>query len=181
MTVAPVTDGTIDFLGIEVPAISPGFVAMVGFHVLVGLACVVCGIVAMVSPKRTGRHPRFGTIYYWCLSAVAASAAVLSFVRWVEDYHLFILGALAFTAATLGRSAIRHGWVRLHIAGMGISYILLLTAFYVDNGKSLPLWRDLPPIAYWLLPGALGIPLIVRALVWHPLARRSKSSPSGLH
>ena len=27
---------------------------------------------------------------------------------------------------------------------MGASYILLLTAFYVDNGKNLPLWRELP-------------------------------------
>jgi len=31
---------------------------------------------------------------------------------------------------------------------MGVSYIVLLTAFYVDNGKSLPLWKELPPISY---------------------------------
>jgi hypothetical protein len=41
---------------------------------------------------------------------------------------------------------------------------------YVDNGKSLPLWKELPPTAYWLLPAAIGIPLIGRALLWHPLA-----------
>jgi hypothetical protein len=40
------------------------------------------------------------------------------------------------------------------------------------NGKSLPLWKELPPAAYWLLPAAIGIPLIVRALLWHPLARQ---------
>jgi hypothetical protein len=55
---------------------------------------------------------------------------------------------------------------------MGASYVLLLIAFYVDNGHSLPLWKELPPIAYWLLPAAIGIPLIVRALLWHPLARQ---------
>jgi hypothetical protein len=49
----------------------------------------------------------------------------------------------------------------------------MLTAFYVDNGKSLPLWKDLPAMAYWLLPAVVGIPLIVRALVRYPLARRS--------
>ena len=54
---------------------------------------------------------------------------------------------------------------------MGLSYILLLTAFYVDNGHSLPLWRDLPPITYWLIPGAIGIPLIGYGLLRHPLAR----------
>src|SRR5713226_5732494 len=37
-------------------------------------------------------------------------------------------------------------WARFHIVGMGLSYVLLLTAFYVDNGKNLPLWNRLPPI-----------------------------------
>jgi len=95
-------------------------------------------------------------------------------VRWAEDYHLFILGLLALIAASLGRTARRRrwpGWVRLHITGMGLSYILLLTAFYVDNGKSLPLWKDFPPIAYWLLPAAVGLPLIIQALFRHPLVR----------
>jgi hypothetical protein len=55
---------------------------------------------------------------------------------------------------------------------MGLSYILLLTAFYVDNGHSLPLWRDLPTISYWLVPGAIGIPLIVYTLSRHPLMRQ---------
>jgi hypothetical protein len=53
---------------------------------------------------------------------------------------------------------------------------LLLTAFYVDNGKNLPLWNQLPPIAFWLLPGAVGTPFIVRALLRHPLVQRSKGS-----
>jgi hypothetical protein len=52
----------------------------------------------------------------------------------------------------------------LHIIGMGVSYIVMLTAFYVDNGKNLPIWRELPDAAYWILPGAAGVPLIVRAL-----------------
>jgi hypothetical protein len=60
---------------------------------------------------------------------------------------------------------------------MGLSYILMLTAFYVDNGKNLPIWRELPQIAFWLLPAAIGIPLIVRALMRHPLARRALTKP----
>jgi hypothetical protein len=46
----------------------------------------------------------------------------------------------------------------------------MLVAFYVDNGKQLPLWKDLPHFMYWLIPFAVGIPLIVRALLWPPLA-----------
>jgi hypothetical protein len=161
--------------GIPIPSTSPIFLTVVGLHVLVGLLCVVAGAIAMLSPKRRGRHPMFGTIYYWGLVAMFVSATGLSVVRWAEDYHLFILGLLALIAAALGRTARRRrwpGWVRLHIAGMGLSYILLLTAFYVDNGKSLPLWKDLPPITYWLLPAAVGLPLIIRALFRHPLVRR---------
>jgi hypothetical protein len=101
-------------------------------------------------------------------------ASGLAAVRWAEDYHLFIVGTLSFLAAYLGRRARRQrwrNWVRLHITGMGTSYVLLLVAFYVDNGKQLPIWKDLPPFTYWLLPIAIGIPLIVRALVCHPLVK----------
>src|ERR1700693_4863860 len=131
--------------GIEIPSSDPAFLVVVGVHVLLGLTCTITGIIAMLSAKRQGRHPSFGSFYYWCLMGVFVTASGLAAVRWTEDYHLFILGTLAF--------------------------VLLLTAFYVDNGKNLPLWRELPPIAYWLIPAAVGIPLIVRALLRHPLAR----------
>lgn len=161
-------------LGIPIPSTSPSFLTIVGLHVAVGMVCVVAGAVAMLSPKRSGRHPTSGTIYYWSLVAVFVSATALSVMRWAENYHLFILGVLAFSSAFLGRSARRRrwaGWLRVHIIGMGLSYILLLTAFYVDNGKSLPLWKELPTIAYWLLPAAVGLPLIIRALFRHPIVR----------
>jgi len=169
------TDAITRIAGIEIPSTDPGFLAVIGLHILLGLVCTVTGVVAMLSEKRAGRHPRYGTIYYWGLAGVFLTAAGLAAVRWAQDYHLFALGALSFAAATLGRRARRrrwHNWVRLHIIGMGASYVLLLTAFYVDNGKSLPLWKELPAIAYWLLPAAVGAPFIMRALLRHPLARR---------
>jgi hypothetical protein len=168
-------DGTTDIAGIEIPSTNPVFLTLVGIHVLLGLACAIAGAIAILSRKRRGSHPRNGTIYFWCLAGVFLSAAGLAAVRWAQDYHLFALGAFSFAAAYFGRRARqerwRH-WVRLHITGMGSSYLLLLIAFYVDNGKSLPIWRELPPVAYWLLPAAIGIPLIVRALLWHPLTRQ---------
>jgi uncharacterized membrane protein HdeD (DUF308 family) len=161
--------------GVPVPSVDPVFLAVVRVHIVLGVACVVAGLIAMVSAKGRGRHGASGTLYYWCLVLAVATATGLSVARWAETYHLFILGMLALAAATLGRTALRHRWrhwVRLHIAGMGLSYVLLLTAFYVDNGKHLPLWRELPQIAFWLVPGAVGLPLILRALLRHPLARR---------
>jgi uncharacterized membrane protein len=166
-------DMTIVF-GVPVPSVDPVFLAVVRFHILVGIVCVVAGVIAMLSHKGRGRHSTFGTIYYWCLTVVVVSATGLSVVRWTENYHLFFLGILSLIAATVARTALRlrwRNWVKLHITGMGVSYVLMLTAFYVDNGKHLPLWRELPQMAFWLLPGALGMPLMVRALLRHPLAR----------
>jgi hypothetical protein len=168
-------DDRTSLVGIDIPSTNPVFLAVVGIHVLLGLACVITGAIAMLSQKRAGRHPRYGTVYFWCLAGVFVTASGLAAVRWAEDYHLFALGVLSFAAACLGRQARRERWrfwVRLHIAGMGSSYVLLLIGFYVDNGKSLPLWRELPPVTYWLLPAVVGLPLIVHALVRHPLATR---------
>jgi uncharacterized membrane protein len=168
--------------GIPIPSTSPVFLAIVGVDVAFGVVCVVAGGVAMLSSKGRGQHSNFGTIYYWCLVAVFVSMATLAIIRWTEDYHLFILGACSLTAAYTGRRAIRQrwrNWPRLHPIGMGASYILLLTAFYVDNGKSLPLWRELPQIAFWLLPSAIGVPIIVYVLLRHPLIQTPPQLPHG--
>ena len=109
----------------------------------------------MLSQKRPGRYPRYGTIYFWCLAGIFLTSTSLAAVRWAEDYHLFILGALSFAAAFLGRQARRRRWrywIRLHITGMGASYVLLLIAFYVDNGKQLPIWQKLPHFTFGCCP-----------------------------
>ena len=163
-------------LGIPLPSDAPLFLAVIALHVAAGLTAVVAGATAMLSRKRPGRHPLMGTLYFSALAVVFATMAVISAVRWAEDYHLFVLGSLSFAAAIFGREArrrLRPGWARLHMTGMGASYILLLTAFYVDNGKILPLWRLLPQWAFWVLPSAIGLPILVWALLRHPLARNS--------
>ena len=42
---------------------------------------------------------------------------------------------------------------------MSTSCVVLLTAFYVDNGPHLPTWDRLPPLAWWTLPSLVGLPL----------------------
>jgi hypothetical protein len=171
MTQAPITIG-----GIPIPSTSPVFLAVLGVHVVAGLTCVLTGLAAMVARKGPGRHSYFGNLYYRGLIVVFVSMGLLSAMRWAEDYHLFILGSLSFASAFVGRRVIRRSGIRgarVHLTGMGLSYIFLLTAFYVDNGAHLPLWRSLPPIAYWLVPGAIGVPLIIHTLRRHPLAQRT--------
>jgi len=165
------TDGPhTTILGIVIPSTDPFFLGVVGLHVLTSLACVIFGLAAMLLTKGRGRHSAVGTLYFWCLSAVFLTATILAFMRWAEDYILFLLGSLAFSLVALGRLAIARPWgLRFHVISMGSSYIVLLTAFYVDNGKNLPIWRDLPSVAYWAIPALVGVPLIFRVLARHPL------------
>ena len=165
-------------LGIIIPSTDRLFVGVVGLHFLVALGCVIFGLAAMLLTKRQGRHSTAGTLYFWCLSGMFLTATTLAFMRWTEDYILFLLGALSFCLVALGRLAVTRRWgLRFHAIFMGSSYIVLLTAFYVDNGKNLPIWRDLPVIAYWLFPALVGVPLILLALARHPLLRPLHNRP----
>jgi len=143
------------------------FVIFLFFHVLAGLTCVATGAVAATSKKRPGRHPRFGTIYYWGLSVVLVTAVVMSALHWPEDAYLLALGTAAFGLASIGLTARKvrwRGWKSFHILGMSLSYVVLLTAFYVDNGPRLPLVNHLPTIAFWIVPTLVALPLITRAV-----------------
>jgi hypothetical protein len=153
--------------GIPLPSSAPWFLTVIAIHVAAGIVAVIAGIVAMLSAKRAGRHPRAGAVYYWSLVIVCLTMAVVVIYRWPIDVGLGLLGLLAFGTAFVGRQArrrARSGWECVHIPGMGVSYIALLTAFYVDNGSHLPVWDRLPPLAFWLLPSAIGLPIL--GFVW---------------
>lgn len=170
------TDPGVVVLGIPIPSSSPVFLSIVAVHVAAGLVCTGAGIVAMLAPKRAGRHPRAGAVYYGSLVVVSLTMAALSILRWPDNTHLFILGILSFAAGTVGRFAMRRpsrGRLLVHVTAMSVSYILLLTAFYVDNGPHLPLWRSLPTLAHWLLPSLVGMPILAWVLRRHPLIVRS--------
>jgi hypothetical protein len=138
-------------------------------HIAAGLAAVILGAAAMIAPKQPGSHPRRGRGYLVALTVLAATATGLAIVR-PHAAFLLIIGSIALAAAGLGYTARRvrwSGWLPWHITGMATSYMAALTAFYVDNGPRLPLWRLLPPMSFWFLPSAIGIPVLVWALLRH--------------
>ena len=162
-------------VGIPIPSSSPVFLTILAVHVAAGLTCVIAGAIAMLSAKREGRHPSAGTVYYWSLVIVFVSMTLLSTLRWPHNNHLLVLGILSMAAGFTGRAARRKlwaHWTRIHISGMGLSYVILLTAFYVDNGPHLPVWKHLPGWTYWLGSSLVGLPILLWALVRHPLVRR---------
>ena len=159
-------------LGDQVGSTAPVFLAFLAVHVLAGLTAVITGAIAALARKGSPRHIRAGRWYYRAITVVFATATVLAAMRWRQDYYLFIIGAIAFTAATIGyqhRHRRRPGDTG-HIAGMGVAYVAMLTAFYVDNGPHLPLWDRLTALSFWLLPSAVGAPIIARAII-HARAR----------
>ena len=152
--------------GLEVSSTGALFITVLAVHVVASLVCFFTGLGAAFSDKGPGRHVLLGRIYYRALGVACASAAALAAVRFAKHWPLLLLAVAAFAAATVGvqhRRRHRPGDTG-HIAAMGGSYIVLITGFYVDNGKSLPLWRDLPTAAYWIIPALVGMPLIARAV-----------------
>jgi hypothetical protein len=153
--------------GFDIPNAGPIFFAALAVHVLAALGALVTGILAATARKRPGRHPRAGRVYLWFIGFVAASATVMAIVRWQESAYLFGLALLLAGLATLGwfsRPSRYPSRYRQHAIGMGGSLIVLFTGFYVDNGPQLPLWQLLPHVLYWVIPLAVGAPLIWLAL-----------------
>jgi uncharacterized membrane protein len=138
---------------------------LLAVHVPSGVIAVISGAAAMLSDKGSQAHRRRGRWYLGALLATCVSGTGLVATRWPHFPHLLVLGIVAAALAGAGYASRRRAAPSLHLAAMGASYIVLLTAFYVDNGPKLPLWNRLPATSFWFLPSALGIPVIVRSVL----------------
>jgi hypothetical protein len=142
-------------------------------HILAGLTTGVTGVVAFRAPKRRGRHHRWGRYYLWAYSVVFFTATILSVQRWAADAYLVFLALAGYGFALAGYAAQRFRrepslarWLGkqllvAHIVGVIGSYIVLWTAFYVDNAHLIPGLSQLPPLTFWVLPTLIGIPFII--------------------
>ncbi|PWK89509.1 hypothetical protein C8D88_102783 [Lentzea atacamensis] len=167
---------------------------LIACHVALGLSATIAGATAMIAVKGPGPHPRRGRLYLVTLAGTAATGVAITLFDWASLWHLALLGTVAVALGGIGYAARRvrwNGWLSWHIGGLSGSYIAMLTAFYVDNGPRLPLWQLLPPTTFWLLPSAVGLPLILlschrrhRLLTpgnrTRPLSWPQKRSPLGL-
>jgi hypothetical protein len=164
----------INIQGFEIPFNNPVFLSVLALHVLAGLTCVIAGLIAILSKKQKGRHSKAGLVYYRILWIVFITATAIAGMRWKEDYHLFLLGLVSFSSAVIGRYALKkrwNWWSVTHTVFMSTSYIFLLIAFYVDNGRFLPFWKEINPVFYWLLPLVIGVSIIIHTLFKHPLTK----------
>lgn len=145
-------------------------------HALAGLTSGITGVLTFVAPKRPGRHHRWGERYLVAYGVVVSMAIVLSVQHWPADVYLFGLALLGGSSALIGYSARRFrerpmvqrllgsNWVVIHIIGMIGSYVVLWTAFYVDNAHLFPLFNRLPVLVFWIGPTVIAVPFLLRSL-----------------
>jgi uncharacterized membrane protein YeaQ/YmgE (transglycosylase-associated protein family) len=126
-------------------------------HIVAGTAGLILGPIAMTARKRRGRHTRAGGAYHWVMLAVCLSAAAMSLLDWQRIWWFLPIAVFSYANALLGYAAVNlrwRNWLAHHIAGMGGSYIALVTALLVVNvGPS--------PLIVWFVPSIVGTPLIL--------------------
>lgn len=157
-------------------------------HALAGLLTGVIGVITFSRPKRSERHPTWGVRYLWAYTVVFLTAIMLSVQHWPADASLFFLATLGYAFALEGYVARRFRstlwlrvlgkqWVVAHIIGMIGSYVVLWTAFYVDNAHLIPGLKQLPTFTFWVLPTLVSLPFLVVSLSRF-IPRTDTSSPS---
>ena len=135
----------------------------VSLHIPAGLVALTAGVVAMLSRKGAWWHRKAGLTYLTAIAVIATTAAGLVMTRGPQFTHLLVLAAVAVTLA-FGGYFMRRVHQGVHIAGMGLSYVTIVTAFYVDNGPKLLFWNQFPDPVFWIGPLAVGLPIIIRAM-----------------
>ena len=142
-------------------------------HALAGLTTGVTGVMAFHAPKRRGRHHQWGKSYLWAYTVVFLTATILSVQRMPADAYLLVLATLGYGLALSGYAARRFRqkpivkrmvgkqWVVVHIIGVIGSYVILWTAFYVDNAHLIPGLKQLPTLTFWVLPTLIALPFLV--------------------
>jgi hypothetical protein len=146
-------------------------------HISAGTLGLLTAPLAMLAPKRNGWHPRIGRIYQLCVALICTSAIGLVVMQ-PALWWLAVIAAATWAAALAGWQVRRRrppGWLPWHISLMCGSYISLVTALFVVN-------LGTHAAIAWVLPAAIGSPLIARAAyraatgLYRPQARRGRSA-----
>ena len=163
-----------DLFGIPVPSTDKVFIAFVVTHIFISLVCVCSGVFSMFTEKGGRRHSNWGRIYFWSMLSAFVTVVILSVMRWPHNIHLLSIGSFAFVLTYSGRVLAKSqpkNWTSWHTICIGMSYVSLLTVFYVENGKNITFLRLFPQWFFWFFPAVVGIPIILKVLKTHPLNR----------
>ena len=136
-------------------------------HALAALTTGVTGVITFSRPKRSVRHPKWGVRYLWAYTVVFLSAIIAYLVVLATIGYGFALGgygARRFRREPWLLRVLGKQWIVAHIVGMIGSYVVLWTAFYVDNAHLFPGLKELPTLTFWVLPTVIALPFLMVSL-----------------
>lgn len=134
-------------------------------HIITGIICLICGVIAMSSRKKRGVHTLFGELYHASFVIVFLTSVIMSIMHWQESAYLFYVGVFSYGLALIGYLARKlrwKNWLISHIGGMLGSYIGIVTATIVVNVPNIPYINELPSLVFWILPTLIGTPFIFK-------------------
>ncbi|SEN05760.1 Predicted membrane protein [Mesobacillus persicus] len=152
---------------------------MLILHIAAGYLALGIGLVAMFAPKRRGRHTTTGKMYFWLVTMVCTSAVVMAVLNWEVSSYLFYIAIFSFLFALVGYIAYKKkwkNWMVTHIAGMGGSYIAMVTGFMVVNQQNIALFKNIPSLVFWFLPTIIGTPIIKKVGDKYDIRKRTKKN-----
>jgi hypothetical protein len=161
--------------GVPVSSDNKVFLTFIAAHIILGLVCVLAGLLAILYNKNSEVHKYGGKIYFWGYTVLFVTIIITSIMRWPHNIHLLTIGSLGYILAFTGRRMAQNhpkNWTRFHTGFMGLSYVFLLAGFYVDNGKNLPFWNQFSRWQLFIFPFVVGVPIIIYVLFTHPLNKR---------
>lgn len=136
-------------------------------HALAGMSTGIVGVVVFGAPKYSRRHPQWGARYLLGYTLVFVTATVLALEHLAADMYLLVLAVMGYGCALGARAAqwlrkrrAEPWWIVVHILGMIGSYVILWTAFLVDNAHLIPLLKQLPTLTFWILPPLAALPFL---------------------
>lgn len=134
---------------------------VLALHIVGGTTALVLGPLAVLAAaRRHGSRGRVLTAYLWAVFATCLTAAVVSLLDWSRLWWLIPIAVLSYLLALVGYMAVRRGWPKwVGAHGLGGSYIALWTALLVVTAGDISTTAE---IVAWILPAAVGVPLIVR-------------------
>jgi hypothetical protein len=136
--------------------------AFLAVHIVSGAAALALGAITLLASARrhTTREPLL-IAYLGAVFATCLTATVLALLDWSRLWWIVLLALLSSILAVAGYVAVRRGgpkWVAAH--GLGGSYIALVTALLVVSAGDISTTAE---IFAWIVPTAVGVPLIFRA------------------
>jgi hypothetical protein len=134
-----------------------------GLHVAAGSAGLVLGPIAMFAAKRPGLHTRSGAAYYYVFIILFGSSVALAVLDMKQAWWLALVGGGSYALALVGYRSAKHRrprWLIGHVSGMAGSYISMVTALLVVNLNAMSGASSFSRVLAWIVPTAIGIPII---------------------